>query len=120
VHRYPVLNRGRVGFALKLEGLRAFPFIWENKIMTYKTDQKIIMNIVARANRETLIGIDGLTLAMDLTAVHEANPLRLDDLLKAEPLPFWHDITGITRYINREAGEAESIFEDFFLPRFTA
>jgi len=90
------------------------------KILKQKrADSKIIGQIVARAKRQDRFKFDSLSLIMDLEAVHEANPLRLKALLEADTFNFWHDIAGIINYINRGAGEGESIFTDFFSPRFT-
>ncbi len=52
---------------------------------------------------------------MDLSAVHARNPLRLEELSRANEFNFAHDIFGIYRHLNRQTGE----LEDFFSPRFT-
>lgn len=60
---------------------------------------------------------DQRTLIMDLTATHaNGTPLKLRELLTAEPFDFAHDIYGIRKHINRQTGE----LEDCFLPRYAA
>jgi len=52
---------------------------------------------------------------MDVTAAHANGcPLKLNDLLAAEPFDFAHDVFGIRRHINRKTGQ----IEDCFVPRF--
>ena len=58
---------------------------------------------------------DRQPVAMDLTAVHANDlQLRLDDLLKADSINFWHDVAGIARNLDRETGK----LGNFFVPRF--
>ena len=62
-------------------------------------------------------GITQGDTVMDITAVHANGcPLRLAELLEAEPFDFAHDIGGIRNHLNRETGR----LEDFFLPRYAA
>jgi hypothetical protein len=81
-------------------------------------EQLVVNLIVKRAGKlwEKLGGdpIDGLSLDMDLAAVHAKVPLRLDELLGADDFNFAHDIGGIMRHMDRTTGE----LADFFLPRF--
>ena len=52
---------------------------------------------------------------MDLTACHANGcPLKLKDLLEANPGDFGHDVFGIRKNLNRETGELGNCF----LPRF--
>jgi hypothetical protein len=64
-------------------------------------------------------GIEGITVtdtAMDLDAtISNGNPLRLDDLLKADDFNFSHDVFGIRWHLNRNNGK----LENHFLPRFS-
>ena len=78
---------------------------------------EVIAKICDRAEELDLIEFDKrLRLLMDLSACH-ANGcrLKLDELLKAEPMDFAHDISGIQAHMNRETGQ----LEDCFSPRYT-
>jgi hypothetical protein len=82
-------------------------------------DRSTIGKIVERAKRLDLIGrnYSGLSCTMDVTAAHcNGNPLRLEDLLKADDFNFMHDVCGIARHLNRDTGK----LENFFSPRFSA
>lgn len=57
---------------------------------------------------------DRLIALMDMTVANNSCPLRLLDLLQAEPADFAHDVFGIYRHIDRSTGE----LRDCFLPRF--
>lgn len=84
-----------------------------------KTDQRIIQQIADRAtamasNLETA-AYPTVDAMMDITAVHANGcPLRLSELLAAEPFDFSHDVFGVRRHLNRETGQ----LENFFTPRF--
>lgn len=82
-------------------------------------DAAIIAAIVDRAiplAKEAGIKVKRMDLIMDLEAVHaNGNPLRLADLLAADPGNFGHDVWGIRRYLDRETGQLTSCF----LPRFS-
>jgi len=85
--------------------------------MTFE-DRNLIHEIAERADQVGLISrraYSMLTCIMDLTAVHEKQPLRLADLLAADQFNFVHDVAGIARHLNRNTGKLES-----FSPRFTA
>jgi hypothetical protein len=83
---------------------------------TSKEDTELMLAIVKRAESMGLVK-DRMTVLMDITACHaNGTPLRLADLLKAADFDFIHDITGITRYIDRESGQ----LTDCFLPRYAA
>ena len=86
----------------------------ERTTTTTKEEYQTMQKIAARAVNKGLSG-DFQTMCMDLECVHETSPLRLTELLEADPLEFGHDISGIMRCLNRETRE----LEDFFLPRFT-
>lgn len=61
--------------------------------------------------------VDGLSLAMDLCAVHANGcPLRFQDLLDADEFNFCHDVFGIERHIDRDTGALLNCF----MPRFLA
>lgn len=51
---------------------------------------------------------------MDLVHVHKVCPLRLDELLHADPFNFSHDIAGILNHFNRRTLQ----LEDCFIPRY--
>ena len=57
-----------------------------------------------------------ITILMDLEAVHNRNPLSLQEFLDADNFNFAHDITGILLNMNRDTGK----LKNRFLPRFTA
>jgi len=81
-------------------------------------DRYLIQDIAERANEIGLISrrsYSMLTCIMDLTAVHESQPLRLADLLAADQFNFVHDVAGIARHMNRNTGK----LENFFSPRFS-
>lgn len=80
---------------------------------TTKEDFKTIHAIVARVLKFHP-STNVMTLTMDLSAVHNSCPLKLQELLAGEDADFFHDIYGIQRHINRKTGE----LEDCFLPRF--
>lgn len=87
------------------------------------TDEQeaLIEKIAERADKE-LFGPQGIKQSrmdteMDLCAtIAQGCPLRLDELLVADPFNFAHDIGGIRRHINRTTGKLENCF----LPRFAA
>jgi hypothetical protein len=88
---------------------------------TNKNEHKTIQAIADRASVMALqIGkceYERVTAAMDITAVHANGcPLRLGELLAAEPFDFAHDVFGIRRHLNRKTGQ----LEDHFMPRYSA
>ncbi len=84
-----------------------------------KQDMRTIFEIADRAmglsdlHRNQFTKLD---LVMDLTAVHETSPLRLDDLLTADQVNFVHDIFGSVRNLNRETRQLENCWT----PRYSA
>jgi hypothetical protein len=85
-----------------------------------KVEMRTIQSIAERAaamalsHNKTYPVVDA---AMDITAAHANGcPLRLDDLLAAEPFDFAHDVFGIRRHLNRMTGKLENCFR----PRFAA
>lgn len=57
---------------------------------------------------------EDLNLQMDIMACHmNGMPLDLAKLLAADPFNFLHDLSGISKNINRETGK----IENHFLPR---
>lgn len=83
-----------------------------------KTEHALIADIADRTTamaQRNNINYDRITVEMDITAVHANGcPLRLEELLSAEPFDFSHDVFGIRKNLNRETGELEHCF----LPRF--
>lgn len=60
---------------------------------------------------------DKLSLTMDIAAVHcNGNPLRLEEMLRADDFNLAHDVFGIQRHLNRETGKLGG----HFLPRFSS
>ncbi len=79
-----------------------------------REDALTIGAIVKRATKAGSVK-DPLSLNMDITACHlNGCPLKLSELLNAEPFDFAHDIHGITAHIDRETGA----LRDCFVPRF--
>ncbi len=75
------------------------------------------------ARRARLIYLDNgtdretLDISMDLIATHANGcPLRLDDMLAADDFNLMHDISGISRHLDRETGA----LMDHFRPRYSA
>lgn len=58
--------------------------------------------------------LDGLSLEMDLAAVHARVPLRLRALAGAPDFDFVHDVVGIINHMDRRTG----LLQDHFVPRF--
>jgi len=86
-----------------------------SKIKISREDDLLISKIVKRADRYRK-GLKRITLYMDLSVVHWFTPLRLADLLAADEANFVHDISGITRHLDRETGK----LMNHFSPRYTA
>lgn len=83
-----------------------------------KDEGETVLRIVDRAvkmAKKTGGRIDELSLHMDIAATHASNPLRLDDLEKADDFNFVHDIYGIMRHLDRNTG----LLTDCFVPRFS-
>lgn len=84
-----------------------------------KLDSETIRHIADRAVRMAAqhnVELDRIETEMDLCALHNTCPLRLDELLAADDFNFAHDVFGIRRHMDRETGD----LKDFFLPRFSA
>lgn len=85
-----------------------------------KDDDAIIQKIISRIFKDEKTR-HRLDLEMDLKAAHgNGHPLRLQELLDADDFNFWHDISGITAYLNRD--DATHKFEPYrkhFHPRFS-
>ena len=84
-----------------------------------KKDRAIIDLIIDRLislGQKDSVPIDRLSAMMDVSAAHLANPLRLDELLKADEFNFKHDVYGIMNHIDRNTGK----LKDFFSPRYSA
>lgn len=89
----------------------------------YKTidfDQIRTIHLIAKRAcelaKESDVKIDLITMAMDISGCHETNPLKLDELLKADNGNFGHDVFGIRRHLNRQTGE----LKDGFSPRYSS
>lgn len=83
-------------------------------------DRKAARAIGRRARTMLLdyrVDRSALDIEMDVLATHcNGNPLRLNDLLKADDFNFLHDISGIARHLNRNTGKLKNLFS----PRFSA
>ena len=55
-----------------------------------------------------------IDMIMDIDAANEDCPLKLQELLDADDINFYHDIIGIGQHLNRQTRK----LEDCFLPRF--
>lgn len=87
-----------------------------SKIKISADDDMLICRIVKRAERYRR-GLKRMTLYMDLYAVHWFTPLRLADLLAADEANFIHDISGITRHLDRETGRLMNNFSPRYARR---
>ncbi|NWG25895.1 MAG: hypothetical protein HXY30_16020 [Pseudorhodoplanes sp.] len=77
---------------------------------------KIARRAVAQLQVLSVHGCTVLDVHMDIIACHANGcPLRLEDLLAADPFNFAHDVLGIARHLNRTTGQVEG-----FSPRFRA
>lgn len=81
------------------------------------SDLEIIKKIVDRAYLPHVNGYARVELTLDLCAVHERTPLRLQDLLEADEFNFKHDIAGIQKYLDRETSRLTHDFRPRFLRR---
>ena len=79
---------------------------------TTREDFALIHRIADRA--VTSLGLDFLTVALDVEHAHAQIPMDIDRLLLADRFNFSHDICGISRHMNRETGRLENCF----VPRF--
>jgi hypothetical protein len=85
-----------------------------------KEESDLIARIAERADKELFgphrIEQSRMDTMMDLKAtIAQGCPLKLQELLDADPLNFAHDVAGIRRHIDRTTG----LLGDCFLPRFT-
>lgn len=77
-------------------------------------DARIIGKIAKRAVEQ--YDADYMTVMMDIEATHcNGNPLRLEELLKADDFNFLHDIGGINRHLDRDTGTLQNCFS----PRYS-
>jgi GTP-dependent phosphoenolpyruvate carboxykinase len=90
-----------------------------DKLLKKATDEeiKVIRQIVRRAKKDYAkhdIEIDLISTEMDLVAVHKGCcKLDLEKLLKFDDFNFSHDISGISRYLDRNNIK----LKDCFVPR---
>lgn len=85
--------------------------------MTSMNEPETIVQIARRASEmawKAGIEYNVLDAVMDITAVNDTTPLRLQELLEADNFEFAHDIFGIRQNINRSNGQ----LENSFLPRY--
>ena len=81
----------------------------------YTTIAEIAKRAVGMANTMD-IQYDRMTAFMDINACHcNGNPLKLDELNKADDMNFAHDVFGIRSNINRHTGKLENCFS----PRYS-
>ena len=80
-----------------------------------KEDEKLIVNIIKRANAMELFAGDwhALDARMSLMAAHSVEALNLDRLLKSDDESFIHDLYGIDDHVDHETGKLLNCF----LPR---
>jgi hypothetical protein len=86
---------------------------------TNNEENNLIVRIARRAGREVFpkhgISQTPLITVLDVSFTHgKVCPLDLCRFLEAGEANFAHDILGITRYLDREAGK----FENGFTPRY--
>ncbi len=87
---------------------------------TSNKERILISNIAERGSKLikniTKKKVDLLSLEMDITACHlNGCPLKLKKWLEADDFNFIHDISGISRNMNRYTGKLMNCF----LPRFS-
>ena len=79
-----------------------------------REDRKRELNtIVDIAQRALTIGFEGkqcLGLTMDIERFHALQPLKLDELLNADPSTFAHDVAGIWSHYDRNANAITGCF----------
>lgn len=83
-----------------------------------KKDMFLIIEISKKAKTlfdKTKVSCSLLDINMDITATHTSNPLKLQELLKADSFNFAHDIFGIYKNLNRRTGNLDNCF----LPRYS-
>lgn len=90
------------------------------KFAATKFEATLIARIVTRAFDEIAelrrYGYDRMSLTMDIEACHSnGNPIRLDDLLKADKFNFAHDVIGIVNNLDRNSGKLINCFS----PRYS-
>tara|TARA_Y100000310_G_C20684505_1_gene818079 strand:- start:28 stop:306 length:279 start_codon:yes stop_codon:yes gene_type:complete len=83
---------------------------------TLKDGESDLIHQIARRAKTLVPAIDILATSMDLTIVHAATPLRLDDMLADSGANLLHDVCGIATHLDRMTGT----LQDYFTPRFTA
>jgi hypothetical protein len=78
-----------------------------------REDIELASKIAKRAHAD--LDVKVMDTMMDIQACHTSGtPLRLADLLNAEPFDFAHDVYGIRNHLDRTTGK----LTDCFLPRF--
>jgi len=88
---------------------------WTRSKETTSVEALIARRAVAKA-KDLGIQYDQMTAVMDIDACHSnGNPLRLQELLEADDLNFFHDVFGIRKHIDRTTGK----LGDCFVPRYT-
>lgn len=83
-------------------------------------DQKhidLIIEIVDRGYQTMKMSgyyLNELDMMMDIESTNQNCPLRLQELLDADDLNFYHDLTGIHKNLNRKTKKLENCF----VPRY--
>lgn len=78
-------------------------------------EEAYLIERIAQRAVEINPSFDKLSSCMDLSACHNSNPLRLQQLLHADESNFTHDVYGIYNCLNRTTGELENLFR----PRYS-
>ena len=87
----------------------------EENLKKRKEESKLIMAIVERAWKSNMLYKEKIDMIMDISKVHENNPMKLQEWLEADDWNFTHDIVGIATFLDRETGK----LMDCFLPRYS-
>lgn len=75
-----------------------------------ETAVECILNRASGLAHRAEVRFDGLTLRMDLSAVHAHTPLRLVELSETDDFTFAHDVFGIQRHMDRDTGVLTGCF----------
>ena len=89
---------------------------WSTDKVELGIQSQIADRVMVMVKRSGGMPYKKMDILMDIDACHSnGNPLRLNDLLKADDTNFAHDVFGIRQHINRKTGQLEHCF----VPRYS-